>query len=201
MAESQRQRVLRLAKRHPLFAAAEVRRIGVHTSVLTRLGREGVIEHAGRGYYRLATGELTQHHGLVLAAAAVPEGIICLVSALTFHRVGAQLPAEVWIALGRRSWKPRVDYPPVRIVRFSGEALTAGIERHVLEGRPVRIYSLAKTIADCFKYRHKIGLDVALEALTDAWRSRRVRIPELERYARICRVQNVIRPYLEGLVA
>ena len=108
---------------------------------------------------------------------------------------------EVWIARGRGTWEPRIEYPRLRVVRFSGESLRAGIEEHRLEGRVVRIYSVAKTIADCFKFRNKIGLDVALEALSDGWRRRRFRMEELERYARICRVSNVMGPYLEALIA
>jgi predicted transcriptional regulator of viral defense system len=115
------------------------------------------------------------------------------------HGVGTQLPTEIWIARARGTWQPRVAYPPIRIVRFSGEALAAGVEEHRLEGRTVRIYGLAKTIADCFKFRNRIGLDVALEALTEAWRGRRVRIDQIDHYARICRVHNVMRPYLEVL--
>jgi predicted transcriptional regulator of viral defense system len=190
-----------MGARGRLFKASEARDAGVHTSALTRLTREGVIERVGRGQYRLVGREITQHHALVLASAAVPDGVICLLSALVFHRVGTQLPPDVWIARGRGTWQPRIAYPPLRVVRFSKEALTVGIEEHRLEGRTVRIYSLAKTIADCFKFRNKIGLDIALEALTETWRGRRVRIDEIERYARICRVHNVMRPYLEALAA
>lgn len=198
---SQRALVLRMGRRGAVFTAAEARASGVHTSVLTRLAREGVIERVARGQYRIAGGEVTQHHALVLAAAAVPDGVVCLLSALSFHGIGTQLPSEVWIARGRRTWEPRIAYPQLRIVRFSGEALTAGIETHRLEGRSVRMYCVAKTVVDCFKFRNKIGLDVVLEALTDGWRNRRFRIAEIEHYAKICRVQNVIRPYLEALVA
>jgi len=190
-----------MADRRRHFTSAEARRRGIHTSVLTRLTREGAIERLGRGEYRLAGKESTQHHGLVLAAAAVPEGVICLLSSLMFHEIGTQLPPEIWIARGRGTWQPRAGYPPMRVVRFSGKALTAGVEQQKLEGRSVRIYDVAKTIADCFKFRNKIGLDVALEALTDGWRQRRFRIADVEHYARICRVHNVMRPYLEALVA
>jgi predicted transcriptional regulator of viral defense system len=163
--------------------------------------REGTLERLGRGEYRMARDEITEHHGLVLASAAVPDGVICLLSALSFHEVGTQLPSQIWVARRRGTWQPRGEYPPLRIVRFSEQTFTAGIDEHVLEDRVVRIYSIAKTIADCFKFRNKIGFDVALEALTDAWRQRRVRMADLDRYARICRVHNVMRPYLETLVA
>lgn len=198
---TQQSRVLRLGSRGRLFTAAEAARDGIHTSVLTRLVRDGTLERVSRGRYRLAGRSISKHHGLVLAATAVPDGVICLLSALAFHEIGTQLPSDVWIARGRGTWDPRVDYPPIRVVRFSGEALVAGVETHTLEGRKVKIYGIAKTIADCFKFRNKIGLDVALEALTDAWRHRRFRMDELDRYSRICRVQNIMRPYLEALAA
>jgi predicted transcriptional regulator of viral defense system len=167
--------------------------------VLTRLVAEGVIERIARGLYRMPDAPVTEHHGLVLAAAAIPQGVICLLSALQVHGIGTQLPSEVWIALDRRAWRPTVDYPPLRIVRYTGDALTAGVETRRMEGRPVKVYGPAKTVADCFKYRNKIGLDVALEALREGWRSRRFTMDELDHYAAICRVQRVIRPYLEAL--
>jgi predicted transcriptional regulator of viral defense system len=144
---------------------------------------------------------VTEHHGLALAAAAAPKAVICLLSALSFHQVGTQLPHEVWIALDRRSRRPSLRYPPLRVVRFGGETLTEGVETHRIEGETVRVYSVAKTIADTFKYRNKIGLDVALEALREAWRARRFTMDKIYRYARICRVERVMRPYLEALVA
>jgi predicted transcriptional regulator of viral defense system len=154
-----------------------------------------------RGVYRLPEQPITEHHGFALAAAAVPQGVICLLSALQYHDIGTQLPSEVWMALDRRAWRPTLTYPPLRIVRYTGEALSAGVETHRMEGRPVKVYGVAKTVADCFKYRNKIGLDVALEALREGWRGRRFTMAELDRYAAICRVQRVMRPYLEALVA
>jgi predicted transcriptional regulator of viral defense system len=131
----------------------------------------------------------------------VPKGIVCLISALNFHQIGTQLPADVWIALDRRSRRPALRYPPLHVVRFGGPALSEGIESHRIEGVRVRIYSVAKTVADVFKYRNKIGLDVALEALREAWRARRFTMDEIYRYARVCRVERVMRPYLEALAA
>jgi len=131
----------------------------------------------------------------------VPQAIICLLSALRFHGIGTQSPHEVWIALDRKARKPRLAGLPVRVVRFSGAALGAGVESRLISERKVRITSPARTVADCFKYRNKIGLDVALEALREAWRSKRVTADELWRYAKICRVANVMRPYLETLMA
>jgi predicted transcriptional regulator of viral defense system len=127
--------------------------------------------------------------------------VICLLSALQFHGIGTQLPADVWIAIDRRAHRPSLRYPPLRVMRYSGAALTEGIQSHRIEGQTVRVYNVAKTVVDCFKYRNKIGLDVALEALREAWRARRLSMDELDRYARICRVQRVMQPYIEGLVA
>lgn len=201
MASSQKAKIARIARSRKGITAAEARQRGFHTSALTRMVREGTLERLGRGKYRIPPRQITAHHGLVIAAAAIPDGVICLLSALSFHGVGTQLPSEIWIARGRGTWQPRVSYPPIRIVRYSADALTFGVEEHRLEDRVVRIYGIAKTIADCFKFRNKIGLDVALEALTDAWRTRRIRMRDLERSARVCRVHNVMRPYLETLTA
>lgn len=198
---SERARLLALAKRRPVIRAADAAAAGIHSQQLTRLVAEGVIERIARGQYRLAGRPVTEHHGFALTAAAVPKAVICLLSALSFHQIGTQLPHEVWIALDRRVRRPSLQYPRLHVVRFSGKALSEGIEAHRIEGETVRVYSVAKTLADVFKYRNKIGLDVALEALREAWRARRVTMDEISRYARICRVDEVMRPYLEVLVA
>lgn len=198
-ATTDRTRTLKLARRARGVTPGELADRGIHRQVLTRLVGEGALERVARGLYRLPEQPVTENHALALAAAAVPQGVICLLSALQYHRIGTQLPAEVWIALDRRAWRPKVTYPPLRIVRYTGEALTAGVETHRLEGRLVNIYAPAKTVADCFKYRNKIGLDVALEALRQGWRARRFTMDELDEYAAICRVQRVMRPYLEAI--
>jgi predicted transcriptional regulator of viral defense system len=174
---------------------------GIPRHYLHLLHADGAVERVGRGLYVPAGADVSEHHTLAEASARVPRGVVCLLSALRFHGIGTQLPFQVWMALEDKAWQPRVDHPPLRIVRFSGAAWTYGIERHVVEGVPVRVYSPAKTVADCFKYRNKIGLDVALEALREAWRARRFKMDELERYAAICRVQRVMRPYLEAVAA
>ena len=196
-----RERTLKLARRARGVTPRELADQGIHRQVLTRLVAEGRIERVARGVYRLPEQPITENHGLALATAAVPQGVICLLSALQYHGIGTQLPFEVWLALDRRAWRPRLAYPPLRIVRYTGEALSAGVETHRMEGRPVKVYGAAKTVADCFKYRNKIGLDVALEALREGWRARRFTMDELDGYARICRVQRVMRPYLEALAA
>ncbi len=137
--------------------------------------------------------------GLALAAAASPGATVCLLTALRVHDIGTQAPREIWLAVDRRAAKPRIDFPPVRILRFSGRALTFGVQRRTVDGIAVRIYSPAKTVADCFKYRNKIGLDVALEALKAALTDRRFTREELWAAAKICRVTAVVRPYLQAL--
>ena len=193
-------RVLGLASRRGSITRQEVIRAGIHTQTLSRLVHAGTLERAGRGRYRLPDAPTTEHHGLALVAAGVPKAVICLLSALSYNRIGTQLPHEVWIAIDRRSRRPAMSYPKLRVLRFSGEALTAGIETHRIEGEAVKVYGVAKTLADLFKYRNKIGLDVCLEALRDAWSARRFTMNEIHHFAAICRVERVMRPYLEALV-
>lgn len=192
--------VLRLARRRGSITRREVAQAGIHTQTLSRLVRAGTLERVARGRYRLPDAPITEHHGLALVAAAVPRAVICLVSALSFHEVGTQLPHEVWIALDRRTRRPALTWPRLRVHRFSGKSLTEGIETHRIEGESVKVYGVAKTLADVFKYRNKVGLDVALEALRESWRARQFTMDEIHRYARLCRVERVMRPYLEALV-
>jgi predicted transcriptional regulator of viral defense system len=144
-------------------------------------------------------GLLAEHHSLAEVCKRVPNGVVCLLSALRFHEITTQAPFEVWLAISEKAWRPRLEYPPIRVARFSQTALHAGIEEYQIEGVTVRVYSAAKTVADCFKYRNKIGLNVAIEALRECWQSRRCNMDELWRYADICRVRNVMRPYLETI--
>lgn len=194
-------RLLALAKRRGVITAGEAARAGIHSQHLTRLVAEGVLERITRGHYRLAGRPITEHHGLAVAARAVPHGVICLLSALAFHGIGTQLPAEVWIAIERRARDPALQDPPLRVVRYSGGAFTVGIETHRVEGQPLRVYGVAKTLADLFKHRNKVGLDVAIEALREAWRERKFKMEALDRAARACRVARVMRPYVEAVVA
>ena len=152
----------------------------------------------GRGICAHSDFSPTEHHGLAVAAAQVPSAVVCLLSALQFHRLTTQAPFEVWLAVGGKARKPASTDSVVRIVRFSDRALTEGVEVHRIEGVPVRVTSIARTVADCFKYRNKIGLDVALEALKEYRRSRRS-TNDLVRAARIVRVENVMRPYPEAI--
>jgi predicted transcriptional regulator of viral defense system len=161
--------------------------------------REGSLRRLGRGLYVGSNAQLSEHHELAEAAKRVPHAVVCLLSALQFHRLTTQAPREVWIAIGQKARRARVERPRLRIVHFSGSALSAGIEQHEIEGVSVRIYSPAKTVADCFKFRNKIGTDVALEALRDYRRTHKGTSDDLWRFAKICRVANVMRPYLESI--
>ena len=193
--------LLRFARGRGIFTARDVMGTGIHTQTLSRLVHAGALERVARGRYRLSEAPVTEHHGFAIVAAAVPNGVVCLLSALSFHKIGTQLPHEVWIAIDRRARRPALRYPRLRVFRFGGNALTEGIEIHRIEGVDVRVYSPAKTIADCFKYRNKCGIDVAMEAVREAWHERRFTMDAMSRFARICRVDRVMRPYLELLVA
>ena len=161
----------------------------------------GHLERVGRGLYSLPGAELTEHHSLVQAARRVPTGVVCLLSALRFHDLTSQNPHEVWLAIGPKDRLPAPGSPPIKIVRFGEGHFQLGLETHGIEGAMLKVYSVARTVVDLFRYRNKIGIDVALEALREAWRTRRLQLDDLDRYVRICRVQRVIQPYLEGLLA
>lgn len=182
-----------------LLRARDLAAFGINRNQVRVATRTGLLEQAGRGLYRLPEADITQHHTLAEIARRVPKGVICLLSALSFHGLTTQSPHEVWLAVDHKAWSPRAENVGLRVFRFSGEALREGVEAHTVEGVPLRVYSPAKTVADCFKFRNKIGLDVALEALRETWRARRVTMKELEHYARIDRVAKVMQPYLESL--
>ncbi len=172
---------------------------GIHPEYLRRLYQKRLLKRVGRGLYILSDAEISVHHTLAMASKWAPRGVIRLLSALQFHEIGTQMPFEVWMTLDRNAARPRIDYPPMQIMRFSGKALDKGVEMHLLEGVEVKVYSPAKTVADCFKYRNKIGLDVAIEGLKEYRRERRCTSDELWYYAKICRVAKVMRPYLEAM--
>lgn len=193
--------ILDLARRFGLIRPYELDRYGIPRRYVYRLEKAGKLQRVGRGLYALPDAEPSENRSLAEAAKRVPTGVICLLSALRFHELTTQAPFEVWMAIPRKAWRPRVQYPPLRVVRFSGAALHEGIEEYVVEGVRLPVYSPAKTVADCFKYRNKIGLDVSMEALRECLRAGRCTRDELWYYARVCRVQNVIRPYLEAITA
>lgn len=199
MGVSGKEKVLALIRRLGVLRPRDLAEKGIPRVYLRRLFAEGVLENPERGLYVLADAEVSEHQSLLEACKRVPQGVVCLLSALQFHELTTQAPFEVWLAIAANARRPRVLNPPLRIVRFSGPALTEGIEVHKVRGVIVRVYSPAKTVADCFKYRNKIGLDVALESLRDCWRKRKATMDQLYHAAQICRVGRVIRPYLESL--
>jgi len=166
---------------------------------LTHLVECGDIVRPARGLYAVAEHSPTEDHSLAQVAKRVRPAVFCLLTALRFHGLTTQAPAEVWIALPEKAHRPRLDHPRLRVARFSGAALTEGIERHRVEGVEVRVYSAAKTVADCFKYRNKIGIDVAVEALRDFSRGHRGGANALAHFARVCRVAGVMQPYLDAI--
>lgn len=196
---SPRDRLLKLARTAGLVRPKDLAAIGVPREYLRRLCQEGVLQKASRGLYVLTAAQPSEHQSLVEACQRVPRAVVCLLSALQFHGLTTQIPAEVWLAIGQKAWQPRVEYPPLRITRYSAAALTYGVLTRQIGGRSVRVFNPAKTIADCFKFRHKIGLDVALEALRDGLRQKQANLDAIWQAAAVCRVTNVIRPYLEAL--
>ena len=193
------QRILSLARQKGLLRASDLDAIEAPRVVLTRLIEGGLLERVSRGLYRLPSHPGSEHEGLATVAAKVPQAVFCLLTALQFHELTTQLPRQVWIAMPRGSHVPRLDYPPIKMVQMTGAVYTAGIEEHLRDGVILRVFSAAKTVVDCFKHRNKIGLDVALEALKDVRAKRKASADDLWRYAKVCRVANVMRPYLEAI--
>jgi predicted transcriptional regulator of viral defense system len=193
------QKILDLAAETGLLRPRDLERQGISRAYLGRLVRSGELERVGRGLYRIPGADVTEHHSLVEVMTRVPRGVVCLLSALRFHGLTTQNPFEVWLAIDQKAWRPRSDGVRIRLVYLSGPAFESGIEEHVVERTTLRVYSAAKTVADCFKFRNKIGLDVALEALDDYRRKNRAGLDELWRYAKTVRVGEVIRPYMEAM--
>jgi predicted transcriptional regulator of viral defense system len=191
--------VLALAREVGLLRPRDLQAKGLSRGYLHRLAERGQLVHAERGLYHLPDAPLTEYHSLAEVAKRLPQGVICLLSALEFHGLTTQAPYKVWLAIAPKAYPPRFTSPPLQLVRFSGAALTFGVETQVIEGVPVRITTPAKTVADCFKFRRKVGLDVALEALHQTWRERRATMEELRQAAEVCRVFTTMRPYLEEL--
>lgn len=196
---SQSDHILELARHRRVLRAADVREQGWSPQLLLRLHESGKLHRIARGLYGLPDAEVTEHQTLIEVCQRVPRGVLCLLSALQFHGIGTQMPHEVWIALPAGTQAPAPGYPTLRITRLRGTAYTDGIQTVIDHGAAIRVYCAAKTVTDCFKFRHKIGLDVALEALKDAWRSRKVTMAELGHFARINRVERVMQPYLEAV--
>ena len=192
-------KIAKLAKAAGVLRPRDLDAHGIARQYLRLAEQRGLVVRSGRGLYTPADAAITEFHTFAEAAKRTPRGVICLLSALRFHDIGTQNPFEVWMAIGEKDRRPRSENPRTRIVRFSKRSLEFGRKTHHIEGIPIHIYSVAKTVADCFKYRNKIGLDVALEALRESIRSRKATNADLWQAAKVCRVANVMRPYLEAL--
>ncbi len=189
------------AKHNGTLSTMEAIRLGVHPETLYRMRDGGDLVQIGRGLYRLAKLPPLKNPDLVAVALKAPNAVICLISALSFHELTTQIPHEVSIALGPGGKPPRISHPPIRVYHLSGKALREGVQTHEIDGIPVRIFGPEKTIVDCFKFRNKIGPDIAIESLRIYRRRKGASVDELLKFARICRVENVMRPYLETAFA
>ena len=196
---TQTQHVLDLVRQMGMLRPIKLQGIGIPRVVLARLTASGELEKVARGLYRLPDTSVSERESLATIAIKVPQAVFCLLTALQIHELTTQLPRQIWIAMPQGSHTPKIDYPPVKMVQFSGEAFSEGIETIQADQVVLRVYSVAKTVADCFKHRNKIGLDVAIEALKDARARNKVSANELWRFAKICRVANVMRPYIESI--
>ena len=193
------ERTMQYVRQHGIVRPRDIEAIGIPREYLLRLHGQGKLNRTGRGIYTLPDAAVTERHTYAEVAKRVPEAVLCLLSALAFHEITTQSPASVWIALGKGARKPAIVSPSLRVIRLTEPSLSEGIEKQSVEGVTVRVYSAAKTVADCFKFRNKIGLDIAIEALKDCLRQKKATVNEIYCYAKICRVSNVIRPYMEAL--
>lgn len=198
---SQESAVLKFAQHQSLLRARDLNALGLPTVLLTRLVAAGKLKRVARGVYSLPGRAIGEHRSLAEVAVRVPKGVVCLLSALRVHGIGTQAPFEVWMAIPPNTPTPRMDQPALRVVRMSGASLTEGVEPVEIDGVQVPVFNAAKTVADCFKYRNKIGVDVALEALRDGWHQGKLPMDALWHYATVNRVTNVMRPYLESVTA
>lgn len=197
----QKDDILKWARERGVFRAREASERGVTRATLSRLVASGELERIDRGIYRRADSSITENHTLALVSKRVDNAVVCLLSALSFHGLTTQLPSAVWIALAPERRIPEFSYPSIEVVFMKSTVLEHGVESHQIEGVEVRVTTAAKTVADCFKHRNKIGLEVAIEALRDFWWQRKGSMDELWRAAQVCRVANVIKPYLEATVS
>jgi predicted transcriptional regulator of viral defense system len=194
-------RAIGIFKKHGgILRTAQALRAGIHPGTLYAMRDSGALEAISRGVYRLANSPPLGNPDIVTIATRIPGGVICLISALAFYELTTQIPHEVHVALPRGAEEPRLDHPPIKTYRFTGEAFTEGVEAHELDGVSVRIYSPEKTLADCFKFRNQVGLDTVMEAVRFYRERRSIKVNDLMRYAGICRVKKIIRPYLEAIL-
>jgi len=195
-----KEKILKLVKKKGMVTASDLEKTGVYRNLIYAMCDEGLLVRQSRGLYSASDTQFSEHFSLIEISKRSPDSVICLISALAVHSITTQLPHEVWIAVKRGSWIPKYDSPPVNVTVISGTAFDFGIEKRLINGVEIRVYSIAKTVADCFKFRNKIGLDVAIEALKEVVRSRKVSVDEIMKAADICRVGSVIRPYLEAII-
>ena len=199
MPQTKTNKLLTLARKRQVIRSKDLNGLGIPRNYLPRLARRGLLQRVGWGLYSSASSRVTEHLSLLEATHKVPKGIICLLSALSFHGFTTQSPSEVWMAIDVKAWAPTIGSAPIRIVRFSGEALHFGRREHAVKGGKLNVYTPAKTVADCFKFRHKIGTDVAIEALKECYRLKKASMDDLWAAATVCRVANIMRPYMESL--
>lgn len=199
MKKTKKQTILKQFKKKQFLRPRDLDALNISREYLNKLYTEGVLDRPSRGLYVLPDSEPSEHRTIVEACKLIPKGIVCLLTALRIHELTTQSPFEVWMAIGEKARRPKIDYPPLRIVRHSGQSLLYGIETRKVEGIKVSVYSPAKTVADCFKYRNKIGLDVAIEALRDCRHQKKATNDEIWRAAKVCRMANVMRPYMESI--
>lgn len=196
---STEEQIIQLAHKLGVLRGSDLEERGIARQYLYRLYQKGALDRVGRGLYVLKQNSVSEHQSLMEAARRVPHGVVCLLSALRFHELTTQAPFEVWLAIESSARRPEVRSLPIRIVYMSGESYTTDVEEHTIDNVDVRVFSPAKTVADCFKFRNKIGLDVAIEALRDYRRRPDFDMEKLWRAAKVCRVSKVIRPYLESV--
>ena len=183
-----------------ILRTAQALKLGIHPGTLYAMRDSGTLEMISRGVYRLSDSPPLSNPDLVTVATRIPGGVICLISALSYHEITTQIPHEIHVALPRGAEEPRLDYPPIKAYRFTGEAFTAGVETHDIDSVSVRIYSPEKTLADCFKFRNKVGLDTVIEAIRFYRERKNINVEDLLYYATICRVNKIMRPYLEAIL-
>ena len=197
---SKRQQVLNLLQTFSVVRPKDLTERNLPKDYLYILAQEGVIIRIGRGLYQWPDKDLGRYQSLTEVCKKVPNAVVTLLSALNYHNITTQNPHQIWLAIGQKSWRPKISCPPVRFITMSGEAMNSGIDEAVVEGVSIKVFNPAKTVADCFKYRNKIGIDVALEALKEGWATDKFTMDELYHYAKICRVNKVMQPYIESLV-
>ncbi|KTW00853.1 type IV toxin-antitoxin system AbiEi family antitoxin domain-containing protein [Sphingomonas sanguinis] len=200
-ATSQRARAVACLRTGDIVRLRDLLAQGISAETMARLVRDGLAVRPARGVYQAADAPLDARHMLAEAAALAPKAVICLASALQFYELTLQRPSSVWMAIDRTGWKPKTDYPPMRFVRFSEPLLNEGVERHRIEGVQVAVFDPAKSVVDCFRYRNKVGLDLALEGLREGFQRRRFTVDQLSRYATHARVWTIMRPYVEATIA